>query len=401
MNKTQQYVLLGGGSIFLLLLILLFSISSNDGGYRTVVQWPSGAMEVKFEEGWFIAPFAKETKWGNVVSYDMENGINVRYQDGGQGTIDGTVRAQLPNDEASMLKIHREFLSEDGLINKLFIPEIKQALNQTAGLLTSEEAYAEKRSYIADWAEAIMEKGRFVTKVEQKELVMTDGTKQRKNVPVISEKDGQPLHQGSPFKDYGLSVSGFQVTNIDFEAATQKQINSKRDAEMGSITARANADQALWQTKEVVAKGEKAVAETRYTQLKEKEREIVLAEQRKAVAVMAAVQQREVNEQNLLAAKIDAQTASEQAKATLTRAEADAKAKRMLMEADGNITLKMETTKAIHGMWSSAYANRKQADVPSVMMGQGVQTSNNASNFMQMMEAKLARDLAADVKVSN
>lgn len=401
MNKTQLGLILGGGSIFLLLIILMFSISSNDGGYRTVVQWPSGEMEVKFEEGWFIAPFAKETKWGNVISYDMENGISVRYQDGGQGTIDGTVRAQLPTDEASMLKIHREFLSEEGLVNKLFIPEIRQALNQTAGLLTSEEAYAEKRSYIADWAEAIMEKGRFVTRVEQKEVVMTDGTKQRKNVPVIAEKDGQPRHQGSPFKDYGLSVSGFQVTNIDFEPATQTQINSKRDAEMGSITARANADQALWQTKEVIAKGEKSVAETRYNQLKEKEREIVLAEQRKEVAVMAAVQQREVNEQNLQAAKVDAQTAAEQAKATLTRAEAEAKAKRLVQEADGNINLKMQTMKEIHGMWSNAYANRKQADVPSVVMGQSGQTSSNASSFMQMMEAKLARELAADVKVSN
>jgi hypothetical protein len=172
-------------------IVVISSVSVNDGGYRTVIQGPTGTMSVKFTEGWYVAPFSKETQYPNVVSYDLgEGGLSVRYQDGGKGTVDGNVRVQLPNDEAAMLKFHREFLSVEGAMSKLVIPEVRQALNQTAGLLTSEEAYAEKRSNIAEWAEAIMENGRFVTRTVTREVTMSDGTKQRKQIPEIATKDG-------------------------------------------------------------------------------------------------------------------------------------------------------------------------------------------------------------------
>lgn len=388
----------------ILLLFVVFSISVNDGGYRTVIQSPTGTMSVKFTEGWYFAPFSKETPWPNVMSYDLgEGGLAVRYQDGGRGTVDGNVRVQLPNDEAAMLKFHREFLSVEGAMAKLVIPEVRQALNQTAGLLTSEEAYAEKRSNIAEWAEAIMENGRFVTKTVTREISMSDGTKQRKQVPEIATKDGQPQHQGSPFREYSLQVSGFQVTNIDFETATQTQIDEKRKAEMASITARANADKAAWEEKQVEAEGKKLVAARRYEQLQLNEKLILEAEREKQTAVIAAEKQKEVNQEQLLAAQIDVQTAKEQAAAIQLRAKAEADAKRMVMEADGALQLKAETAIKINQIWAAAYENRKVSDVPSIMMGSGGTASSGsaaASNFMQMMEAKLAKDLQADLKLA-
>ena len=402
MNKEKLKVGLGIAAAVLLTITTAFSVSINDGGYRTVIQSPTGAMSVKFTEGWFFAPFAKETTYPNVMSYDLEaGGLPVRYQDGGRGTVDGNVRVQLPNDEAAMLKFHREFLSVEGAMSKLVVPEVKQALNQTAGLLTSEEAYAEKRSNIAEWAEAIMENGRFVTKTVTREVTMSDGTKQRKQIPEISMKDGQPQHQGSPFREYSLQVSGFQVTNIDFEAATQSQIDEKRKAEMASITSRANADKAAWEEKQVEAEGKKLVAQRRYEQLQINEKDILVAEREKQVALIEAARVKEVNAEQLLAAKIDVQTAKEQAEATMQRARAEAEAKRLVMEADGALALKAETAVKINEIWASAYQNRTVTDVPSIVMGGTANTSGSgaASNFMQMMEAKLAKDLQADLKI--
>ena len=389
------------GLLSVITITAMLQISVNDGGYRTVVQYPTGTMSVKFAEGWYWAPFSKETKYPNVISDDLENGIGVRYQDGGRGTVDGTVRAQLPNDEATMLTLHREFLSPEGLVSKLFIPEIKQSLMQTAGLLTSEEAYAEKRSNIAEWAEAIMENGRFNTKVVAREITMTDGTKQRKNVPEIVYVGGIPQHQGSPLQAYGIKVSGFQVTNIDFEAATQKQIDAKRDAEMGSITARANADKALWQKKEVEANGEKDVAARRYEQLQINEKDILVAEREKQVALIEASRTKEVNAEQLLAAKIDVQTAKEQATATIERAQAEAKAKELVMNADGALDKKLATYAEVMDKMAAAYRDRKVTDVPQFIMGgNGTgSASGNSSQFMQMMEAKVAKDLALDMTI--
>lgn len=385
-------------------LVVISSVSVNDGGYRTVIQGPTGNMSVKFTEGWYVAPFSKETVYPNVVSYDLgEGGLSVRYQDGGKGTVDGNVRVQLPNDEAAMLKFHREFLSVEGAMSKLVIPEVRQALNQTAGLLTSEEAYAEKRSNIAEWAEAIMENGRFVTRTVTREVTMSDGTKQRKQIPEIATKDGQPQHQGSPFKEYSLQVSGFQVTNIDFESATQTQIDEKRKAEMASITARANADKAAWEEKQVEAEGKKLVAQRRYEQLQINEKDILVAEREKQVALIEAARVKEVNAEQLLAAKIDVQTAKEQAEATMQRAKAEAEAKRLIMEADGALQVKADTAIKINTIWAEAYQNRSVTDVPSIVMGNGGTSASGsaaASNFMQMMEAKLAKDLQADFKIN-
>lgn len=401
MSNVKIGLALAAGVI--LSVIAVASVSVNDGGYRTVIQSPTGNMSVKFTEGWYLAPFSKETVYPNVMSYDLgEGGLSVRYQDGGRGTVDGNVRVQLPNDEAAMLKFHREFLSVEGAMNKLVVPEVRQALNQTAGLLTSEEAYAEKRSNIAEWAEAIMENGRFVTKTVTREITMSDGTKQRKQIPEIATKDGQPLHQGSPFKEYSLQVSGFQVTNIDFESATQTQIDEKRKAEMASITARANADKAAWEEKQVEAEGKKLVAQRRYEQLQLNEKEILLAEREKQTAVIAAQKVKEVNQEQLLAAKIDVQTAKEQAEATTLRAKADADAKKLLMEADGALQVKSDTAIQINKIWAEAYQNRQVQDVPSIIMGGNTAASGRdaASNFMNMMEAKLAKDLQADFKLN-
>lgn len=384
----------------LLSVVALSSISVNDGGYRTVVQYPTGTMEVKFAEGWFLAPFAKETTYPNVMSYDLgEGGLAVRYQDGGRGTVDGNVRVQLPGDEAAMLKFHREFLSVEGAMSKLVVPEVRQALNQTAGLLTSEEAYAEKRSNIAEWAEAIMENGRFVTRTVTRELTMSDGTKQRKQIPEIATKDGQPQHQGSPFKEYSLLVSGFQVTNIDFEQATQTQIDEKRKAEMASITARANADKAAWEEKQVEAEGKKNVAQRRYEQLQINEKDILVAEREKQVALIEAARVKEVNAEQLLAAKIDVQTAKEQAAATIERAAAEAKAKELVMTADGALDKKLAAYNKAMADWATAYQLRTVADVPQIVMGGDGKTSNGSSDFMKMMEAKVAKDLALDLSV--
>lgn len=401
-NKIKLGLALAAGLV--LTVIGVSSVSVNDGGYRTVIQSPTGSMSVKFTEGWYLAPFSKETQYPNVMSYDLgEGGLSVRYQDGGKGTVDGNVRVQLPNDEAAMLKFHREFLSVEGAMNKLVIPEVRQALNQTAGLLTSEEAYAEKRSNIAEWAEAIMENGRFVTKTVTREITMSDGTKQRKQIPEIATKEGQPQHQGSPFKEYSLQVSGFQVTNIDFEAATQSQIDEKRKAEMASITARANADKAAWEEKQVEAEGKKLVAQRRYEQLQLNEKEILLAEREKQTAVISAQKVKEVNQEQLLAARIDVQTAKEQAEATTLRAKAEADAKKLLMEADGALQVKADTAVKINEIWANAYQNRQVADVPSIIMG-GTSTATSgrdaASNAMQLLEVKMAKDLQADFKLS-
>ena len=107
--------------IILLVVALAFGGSTpfifgiNDAGDRTVIQYPTGNLHVQFEPGIYSLWFGRETKYRDVITYDFdktdsggeatidEDGISVRYQDGGTGTIFGKVRFNLPADEPTML----------------------------------------------------------------------------------------------------------------------------------------------------------------------------------------------------------------------------------------------------------------------------------------------------------
>jgi hypothetical protein len=72
------------------------------------------------------------------------------------------------------------------------------------------------------------------------------------------------------------------------------------------------------------------------------------------------------------------------------------------MNADGALDKKLATVEKVNALWADAYQRRQVQDVPSIMLGGSngaTSGSAAASNFMQMMEAKVAKDLAVDLKV--
>lgn len=364
-------VLLGIGAIF-------SPVSYNDMGERTVVQTPNGGSYVQFGNGFFINYFGRTTAYDDVVSLELpEEGISVRYRDGGKGTVDGVVRINLPDDEDSMLKLHKDFKSQAGLESRLLAPEVKQALNLTAGMMSSEEAYADKRDDFANWATEQIESG--VYKTEQNK----DG-----KIVIKLDKEGRQIHQRSPFTTYSINVSGFQVTDWRFEPATEAQIQEKRKAEMAEITAQAAAKQAIQETIAVEEQGKKAVAAEKYKQLQDAQKLIVDAQR-----------QLEVNEFALKAANIDVATAKEQALATKTRADAEAYQKRVIMEADGALEKKLEAYVETQKVWADAYSKRA---VPSIVMGGETGSGGNSdtSQFQNMLNAMVAKDLLVNPKMN-
>lgn len=401
LSKIKPSYVFGSFVALAVMILISMNIGVNDNGYRTILQNNiTGSTTVQFSEGVYLCPFCNTTVYPDVLTYELPgDGLPVQYQDGGMGIVDGVVRTQLSSSSDMMLKLHKAVRDPAGLRTKLLEPEVQQALNLTAGLMTSEEAYAVRRNDYANWAKAQVQKGVFKTELQKKTITMQDGTEQVKEVPVISlDKNGLPEHQGSPFADYGLRVAGFQVTRWDFEKRTRDQISEKREAEMAIITARANADKAVWQQKEIKANGEKEVERVRYEQLKIKEQALISAAREKEVAVIAAEKIKEVNSEKLEAAKIDVQTAKEQAKAKKTRANAEAYAKKAILEADGALDKKLAAYVKAQEVWANAYASRK---VPTMVMGGGAEGVNtDTTQFQSMLNALIAKDLVLDPKVS-
>jgi len=384
----------------------------NDAGHRTVVQYPWGTIKVQFDPGLYVTWFGKETVYNDLITYDFDkeqargeasldqSGLPVRYQDGGMGTIFGKARFRLPADYDTMVILHKAFRDNDGVSYKLIKTVTAEATNLTAGLMSSEEAYTEKRGTFTEWARQQIATGKFVTVL--KEITTTEAGTERvitKSIPVISYgENGLPKQQSSDFKQYGITVDSFQITDWDFEKKTLEQIATKRGATMAIITARAEAEKAKQDAITAEETGKANVMKAKYEKEVLKEQAVVEANQEKEVAVIKAQQNVSVAEQAKLEALQKKLAAAEYKQEQILRGEADGAYKAKVMEADGALTQKLATYQQVMNTFAVEFA--KQKWVPEIQFGAGATgNGSNAADLMSLLTVKTAKDLALDLSL--
>ncbi len=315
-----------------------------------------------------------------------------------------------------MIELHKAFRSNQGVANKLIKPVTEEGMNLTAGLMTSEDAYATKRAIFTELAKDQIANGKYETKL--KIIIQKDnatGKTVQKQVPVIKPgEDGQPIHVKSDLKVYGIGLIGFQLNDPGFEKKTLEQISKKREATMAIITAKANAEKAKQETITAEENGKRDVMLARYEKEVEKEKAIVEAAQKAEVAVIKAKQQVDVAEQAKLEAlvrasqkvevaeqaKLEAEqlklAAKEYKEEQTLRGEGDGAYKRLVMEADGALEQKLDAYKYVMEHFADAVA--KQKWVPEIMMG-GAQDGNRneAANLIDIFTASSLKNLGLDM----
>ena len=412
-SKIKVFVVLA--VIFGAIAMLFMAFGINNAGHRTVVQYPTGKLYVKFSPGIYPIWFGTTEVYNDVITFDYDKtiaeadssidqqGISVRYQDGGTGTVYGKARFTLPSDEETMLHLHKDFRSNRGVAQKLIKSITEEGMNLTAGLMSSEEAYAEKRSIFTQWANQQISKGKFQTKLE-KITTVDEGTGKTvtKNIPVISYgENGLPIHVASDMEKYGISVTGFQITDWDFEPKTLQQIATKREATMAIITAKANAERAKQDAITSEEQGKANVMTAKYEKEVVKAQAIVDAQREKEIAVIAAERQVEVARQLKLEAEQKKLAAAEYKQEQILRGEGDAEYKKLVMEADGALQQKLETYQRVMGYFAKAVESQKW--VPEIQMSSnGSEGGGDAAMaLIEMLSVKTAKDLALDLSVNN
>jgi len=413
MNRIPAKLVVLGLLFIGSLAVLFMAFGINNAGHRTVVQYPTGTLYVKFSPGIYPQWFGTATVYNDVITFDYDKtdsdvgssidqvGISVRYQDGGTGTVYGKARFSLPSDEDTMLHLHKAFRSNRGVSQKLIKSVTEEGMNLTAGLMSSEEAYAEKRSIYTQWSSQQISKGKFQTRLEKiTTLDESTGKKVTKNIPVISYgSNGLPVHLDSDLADYGIGVNGFQITDWDFEPKTLQQIATKREATMAIITAIANAERAKQDAITSEEQGKANVMTAKYEKEVVKEKAVVDALREKEVAVISAEKSVEVARQQKLEAEQKKLAAAEYKQEQILRGEGDGSYKRLVMEADGALAQKLATYERVMNRFAAAV--EKQKWVPEVQMGESSSGGNSAMTLIDMMGVKAAKDLALDLKVQN
>ncbi|GAB6141008.1 hypothetical protein JCM14076_17370 [Methylosoma difficile] len=407
-SKTLLY----GAIAFAGFGLLAFNFGINNAGDRTVIQYPTGALVVKFSPGLYFKGFGLTEIYKDVITYDFDKddnngttslnfaGITVRYQDGGTGKVFGKARFALPGDEETMIRLHKDFRANEAVAYKLIKAVTEESMNLTAGLMSSEESYAEKRGIFTQWAEQQVASGKFVTELKPV-MEKMEGLNEQivRQIPVIKYgSDGLPIQNVSDLKIYGIKVNGFQVTDWDFEQKTLDQISRKREATMGIITAKADAERARQEAITAEEQGKKNVMVDRYRKEQEKIQAVVDAEKEKEVAVTKAMQGVLVAEQSKLEAEQKRLAAVAYKQEQILRGEGDGEYKRLVMSADGALATKLDAWKTVHLRYAEAI--EKQKWVPEIQMGNNGQSGGSAANdLIEMLKAQTAKELKLDMSV--
>lgn len=389
MNKKHIFGILGG-------IVLLFGIigagklvESVDAGEIVVIQDAAdGEMHVSktaglIWQGWGKATHYKKsnTFWFNI---DGENNrtIPVKWNDGGTASIEGSIRYDMPLDDAQIIALHSTFGSQEAIENAIIKVNMEKAVYFTGPLMTSKESYAEKKNDLIYYIEDQASRGVYKTRqVEAKEIDPLSGAEKlvtRVQIQSDSAKGVVLRQEVSPVAASGIKLYNLSIKGMHYDKTVEEQIATQQKAIMQVQTAIANAKRAEQEAITTAKQGEADAAKAKWEIEVEKAKMVTQAEAQKAVAELA-VKTAELEKQKLI-----------------LEGEGEAAKKRLVMQANGALEQKLEAYIKTQQYWADAFSKYQGSFVPQFMTGGS--GNANALNFMEIMGAKAARDLSLDLK---
>lgn len=319
--------------------------------------------------------FVATKKADGTYEADGDTRIKIGFNDGGEGKILGSLNYELPNDTPTLTKLHGAYPTIESLETGLLKPALVSTLYLTGQLMSSHESYRERRTQIVQFVEDQVQNGVYQSRSKTETL---EGGRQRVAAEIIYEK-GQPARvNAGEVKRFGVRVYNFAIEDLDYSPAVDKQIAAQQEITMAVETAVAKAKEAEQNEITAGAQG-RAVAE---------------AERQKQAAINAKLIAEA--EGRKLAAEQDRLAAEQEKQATILRAQGDAEARRLVMAADNALDKRLAAEIEINKNYAGAMAQMK---LPSVIMGGSTTGGTNiAQQFMELMTAKAAKDVADAMK---
>ncbi len=422
-------------AVAILLWIGFQSIDSNDADSTIVLQKITGDLKVLTEPGPYLRLFGTPHVYKKVIAVNFTGDrdvtaasilrkIPVRFVDTSLGDASGVVRIRLPTSDADMVKIHREFGSQQNLTSNLLERFVIEAAKSATRLMSVEEHYSGGAGQLSLDFEDQLQNGIFVTEQviedvrdggaqSREEQQSTETSLRRQERVTVRKKKvddkGNYVRTSNPMLDYKITVISGSVQDVDYEQKVDERLTAQKQAAADEALARQNLKKAQQEAKTARALGEKAIAEARARAEKEKlEAEIralkeasvarINAEREKEVALIQAARRVAEAKQKRSEAEQNKLTAKEEAEALTTLAKAREEAKESVLDPSMVFKLKMKTYLEAQKVWANAFAKRK---VPQMVFGgnasnnEGVLT-NDASLTQAIINAMLVKQLGID-----
>ena len=388
------------------LFVLIFSLDSYyslKSDHVAVVQYLNGSLEVvstpgpHFSWGGHVEEYPIQGQYWFSAATDQgavtDQSIEVRFNDGAKANISGSMSYTLPiANSLAMIDLHRAYGSASNVEQRLIRTVTEKAVYMTGPLMSSKEAYAEKRNQLIGDIQDQVTNGVFKTYVEaiQDKDPMTGAPRTINVVRKVMLKDGTVDREDtSPLTRFGIKTFNLALNKVIFADIVENQIAAQQAATQQVQLAIAQAKEAEQQAITAAKQGEAKAATAKW------EQEVI-----KARAVTEA-------EQKLEVAKLDNQQSLQYKAATINRADADAEYRRRVMAADGALTQKLEAYVKVQTAYAENIPKYAGAWVPSIVFGgapgagggANLTSYNGAQSLINMLSAKTAQDLALQFPV--
>lgn len=401
MDKRIIYAIVAVVAVILFLFVNPWAF--NEASERTVVTRQNGDQFVRYNAGiYYQGLFAKATEYPNQISvsyksdaanYSLEDNtieigkVSVRFNDATTADVTGITQYMLPLSEKEMLEMHNAHKSPEALVKRRLAPYTQECLQSAAQLLSSEMHYSGGRAQMVQDYLDQLKNGAFLLKVSTNNTYdsIEKANKRIYEVVIQTDKNGLPKRKFSSIKEYGVSVMDAQVTDVDYQALVDSMLAKKITSATKASISKQDLMTAQQQALTAEAQGKKVLVDIEYKQKQEQTKQVVAAETKVEIA-----------KRDLLQQDIQLQASKKEAEKIKTLADANAYEKQRLIQADGALDQKLEAYKEVQKYWADAFKGYTGNIVPSVVSGSsGYQ--NGAINFMEMMGAKAAKDLAVDL----
>ena len=379
-------------------------------GYHYLVQFPNGTQVTEFQPGyhfsWFgnVIPFKQVISVLNVSEAGHANSpvsaelppIEVRFNDSVSAHVDVASRFRLSSNPDQFKKTAIEFRTQENLINATLTRAVNEVVRNSARMFSAQEYIAGRGG---EFESAVLDQimhGVYVLKVTEtnvrhEESVTQDDSRvvagDEKRVQLIVEKvvdaNGQPVRKPNPLAEYGIEVTQCTLSRVDPEEKFKEMLAKQRDAAATANVERQRAKTAGFEKLRVEAEGEAAKAQVR------------VEEEKKQIVQLITAETRQKNEKiKLEEEKLKRDQAAVQAEAIKLMASAEAEKRQKIMAADNALQIRLDTEVQIHKAYAEALKDKKL--VPDVVItgGSGNADGGSAVDLLQLIKAKLAKDLA-------
>lgn len=371
------------------MLVLATSFTYNKGGYRTYSETAFGVQKVKFKAGFHYVGFLITDKqvYPNVITTSFSNEeksritykgkpFSIRFNDATNATAEATVRWRLPDDEVSMIQVHKNYGSSIKLAQATLSEYSRACLRYSAQLMESETHYSGGQSRMQEDFRSQLQEGQYVleTKTEYvkdsltREMVRLTTTFLRKDSLGVAIRIKSDIHK------YNIVVDYAQIGAVDYESQVDDKLAKKIEASTRESVSKQELITAKQEALTAIEEGKKKIEETRAIELAEKEKSVIQAQKAK-----------EVEKENALKAKYTADKIEEEGRAQAAANQALVNAG-LTPQEKAQFELDKETIK-----WENIGRGISEANYPDVMVTGG---ADGGANPMEVIGLDFLMNIA-------